>query len=113
MRLFVRLGRLACALLLVLACASCNNTPTLPLPPPVAQATLDEQGFALVTGEVHAHAYVSVLNESTEAGVITRADGEGRFQARLEAEVGDLLTIWQDVAGELSEPKYTTVQRMR
>jgi hypothetical protein len=113
MRLSVRLRGPLCALVLGLGCVSCNNTPTLPLPPPVAQATLDEQGFALVVGEVHALAYVSVLNESTDQGVITRADDEGHFETRLAAEVGDLLTVWQDVAGEISEPKYTTVQRMR
>jgi hypothetical protein len=113
MRLSVRLRGPLCALLLGLGCVSCNNTPTLPLPPPVAQATIDEQGFALVVGEVHALAYVSVLNESTDQGVITRADDEGHFETRLAAEVGDLLTVWQDIGGEISEPKYTTVQRMR
>lgn len=113
MRLSPRLRGPLCALLLGLGCVSCNNTPTLPLPPPVAQATLDEQGFALVVGEVHAHAYVSVLNERTERGVITRADEDGHFETKLEAEVGDLLTVWQEVGGEISESKYATVLPMR
>src|SRR4051794_2926262 len=63
--------------LLVVLClglfvASCNTTPTLPLPPPVASAgTPDSQGFALVEGQAQALSYVSVLNERTDAGVIT------------------------------------------
>jgi hypothetical protein len=93
-----------------LASASCNTTPTLPLPPPVASASSpDEQGFALIEGEAHALAYVSVLNERTEAGVITRADDEGRFRARIAAQIGDLLTIWQEVGGEVGELKRTSV----
>jgi hypothetical protein len=103
----------ACALAAALACSSCNNTPTLPLPPPIAQATLGESGLALVKGDVNPLAYVSVLNERTEAGVITRADHDGHFEASLEAEAGDLLTIWQELGGELSEQKQTTVQRPR
>jgi hypothetical protein len=113
MRFLVGFRGSVCALLLALSCGSCNVTPTLPLPPPVAQATLDEQGFALVVGEVHEHAYVSVLNERTEGGVITRADETGHFEALLAADAGDLLTIWQEVAGERSEQKHTTVQPMR
>ena len=73
MRLSPRFRAPVCALLLGLGGVSCNNTPTLPLPPPVAQAMLEEAGFALVVGDVHEHAYVSVLNERTEDGVITRA----------------------------------------
>ena len=113
MRLSPRFRAPVCALLLGLGGVSCNNTPTLPLPPPVAQAMLEEAGFALVVGDVHEHAYVSVLNERTEDGVITRADEAGHFQARLRAEAGDLLTIWQEVGGERSEQKHTTVQPLR
>lgn len=90
--------------------ASCNTTPTLPLPPPVASASApDEQGFALVRGEASAEAYVSILNERSESGVITRADPAGRFEALIRAQVGDPLTIRQEIDGELSEPFYTTV----
>jgi hypothetical protein len=118
MRFSVRLGARLCVFVWLLAGAlalgSCNATPTLPLPPPVVGVvTVDEQGIALVKGEVHEHAYVSVLNERTEAGVITRADHDGNFEARIAAEAGDLLTIWQEVAGETSEQKQTTVQEPR
>ena len=60
-----------------LVSSSCNTTPTLPLPPPLATASVpDEQGFSLIEGEAEADAYVSVLNEDspeTEKGVITHA----------------------------------------
>jgi len=105
------LGLLLCLGLLT---PSCNVTPTLPLPPPVASAdTPDEQGYALVQGEAHALSYVSILNERTDSGVITRADQEGKFRARIEARVGDLLTIWQEVAGEIGELKQTSVPAPR
>lgn len=97
-------------LYVLLLCAACNATPTLPLPPPLASAgTPDEQGFALIEGQAHALAYVSVLNERTDSGVITRSDKDGNFKARIEAQVGDLLTIWQEVAGEIGELKQTSV----
>lgn len=109
-----RAAALALVVCLGLFSASCNTTPTLPLPPPIASAeTPDEQGFALVQGEAHALSYVSILNERTDAGVITRADQEGKFKARIAAEVGDLLTIWQEVAGEIGELKQTVVPRPR
>jgi hypothetical protein len=107
------LGRFVAALgltLTALLCASCNSTPTLPLPPPLATvSTPDEQGFALVEGEATEQAYVSILNEATDQGVITQADGEGKYSARIVAKSKDRLTIWQTVEGETSELKYVYV----
>jgi hypothetical protein len=102
-------------LLLALACGSCTTTPTLPLPPPVASVDLpDSEGFALVQGQVQALAYVSVLNENSDEGVITRSDNEGNFKTRIAAESGDLLTIWQDLGdGVASEQKHLTVPGKR
>jgi len=109
-----KLGRIQLALLallLALACGSCTTTPTLPLPPPIASADLpDGDGFAAIEGQVQALAFVSVLNEATEDGVITRANGEGHFKTRIAAKSGDLLTLWQDLGdGERSQQKYITV----
>ena len=102
------------ALLAFLLCGACTTTPTLPLPPPVASVGLPQDGFADVEGQVHALAYVSVLNEQSEQGVITRADGEGHFKTRIEAKSGDLLTIWQDLGdGEPSEQKRLIVPSER
>jgi hypothetical protein len=107
---------LAAALLIfaALILGSCTTTPTLPLPPPVASVGVPEDGFALVEGEVHSLAYVLVLNEASEEGVITRGDQEGNFKARIAAKSGDLLTVWQDLGdGDQSEKKYLTVPAPR
>jgi len=88
----------------------CNTVPTLPLPPPVAMVSgPTAQGLVLVEGQVNARAFVSVFNERAEAGVITRADLQGYFSAELEADVGDLLTIWQEIDGDTGERKQVTV----
>jgi hypothetical protein len=102
-------------LLLALACSACTTTPTLPLPPPVASVELpDSDGFALVQGQVQELAYVSVLNEASDQGVITRADADGHFKTRIAAESGDLLTVWQDLGdGQASEQKHLTVPGKR
>lgn len=101
-------------LLAVLALSACTTTPTLPLPPPVASVGVPEDGFAQVEGQVHALAYVSVLNEQNDEGVITRADHEGNFKTRIAAKSGDLLTIWQDLGdGEPSLQKQLLVPSER
>jgi hypothetical protein len=102
-------------LLAVLACGSCNTTPTLPLPPPLAMAGVpDDDGFATIEGDVQALAYVTVLNETSEEGVITRANHDGHFKTRIAAISGDLLTIWQDLGdGIQSEQKHLSVPRPR
>lgn len=88
----------------------CNSTPTLPLPPPVVDVgSPNEQGLVTVRGEVLPLAYVSVFNERTESGLIVRADGEGDFEVELEAEVGDLISVWSEIDGEQSERKRASV----
>lgn len=94
--------------------AACNTTPTLPLPPPIAIAEApDEQGFALVRGEAKSRSYVSILNERTDQGVITRADDEGKWEARIAARIGDSLTVWQEIDGEAGEPNFIEVMAPR
>lgn len=108
----VRAIALSCALgSIALASSGCNTTPTLPLPPPIAMAdTPDEQGFALVRGEAKSRSYVSILNERTDQGVITRAGDDGKFEARIAAKSGDPLTVWQQIDGETSEPYFIDVR---
>jgi hypothetical protein len=110
-----RFGLPGLLLLVALACGSCTTTPTLPLPPPVASAGVpDADGFAQIEGQVHALAYVSVLNEASEEGVITRANNDGYFKTRIAAVSGDLLTIWQDLGdGVASEQKHLSVPGLR
>jgi len=95
------------------ALSSCANTPTLPLPPPVASVGQSTNGLVLVEGQVLPRAFVNVFNERTEAGVITRADMQGAFTAELEGEADDLLTIWQEHNGETSERKQVVVPKPR
>jgi hypothetical protein len=73
------------------------TAPTIPLPPPAALVVEgpDASGFVVVRGTVLARAYVGVLNTRLERGVLVRADASGRFEARLEAEAGDILQVWQ------------------
>jgi hypothetical protein len=90
---------------------ACNSAPTLPLPPPVATVgTPDMQGLALVAGEVNPLSYVFVFNEQLNLGVITRADDEGEFSVHIRAEIGDLLTVWQEADGVPGEQKQLVVQ---
>jgi hypothetical protein len=105
-----RLLLTAVCLAFALAVGGCNNVPTLPLPPPVASiGEPSVQGLVTVEGQVNPRAFVNVFNERTEAGVITRADQDGHFVAELEAGVGDLITIWQEINGESGEHKELTV----
>jgi hypothetical protein len=104
----------AVALTLTLWAGGCNNAPTLPLPPPLVDVGAPNvQGLVEIRGEVAAFAYVSVLNERTEEGVIARADGDGAFAVVLAAEVGDRITVWAELDGEQSERKQTTVPTPR
>jgi hypothetical protein len=110
-------GRRVAALglvLLVLSFGACNSTPTLPLPPPVAQVSFpDEQGFALVEGEAQPDAYIFVLNETRDDGVISKADQDGLYSVRIQAQSDDDLVIWQALDGESGELKRVTVPRPR
>jgi len=92
-------------LLSVLAFQACNTTPTLPLPPPVVSSisTPDANGLVSVRGTALQRAYVSVLNDNSNEGVITRADDAGAFSAEIAAQAGDRLELWQEQDGELGE----------
>lgn len=94
---------------LLLGDGGCGATPTLPLPPPVASISSSMQGLVVVEGQVRSLAYVSVFNERTESGVITRADTEGYFAAEIEGLAGDTLNIWQEFDGETGERRQIVV----
>lgn len=106
-----RLARLLGALLLALAASlpvagllpACA-APTLPLPPPTALvATPDADGFVTITGMAREGAVVMVFNESRDVGVIVVADDIGGYTARIEASIGETLTIWQMVGSDTSQ----------
>ena len=50
-----------------------------------------------------------VFNEALELGVITRANEQGLFSVKIRADVGNLLTIWQEYQGNAGEHKETVV----
>ena len=76
--------------------------PTLPLPPPsiAALEAPDAEGFVTVRGSARAGAYMFVLNEDTEEGVIGTAEDTGAFALRIAASTGETLTVWQMVGSQ-------------
>jgi hypothetical protein len=96
---------LSCAALLLLAAAGLSSgctSRTVPLPPPSVQALSapDEDGIVTVSGLCHERAAVAVINDATLTGVIVTSEENGcdsscPFEARLAAESGDSLRVWQ------------------
>lgn len=94
----------------VIACGwsagSCTSR-TLPLPPPeVTRVTApDTDGIVTVTGYALEGASVGVVNDRTLEGVIAATEREGcqstcPWTARLHADVGDSLRVWQFIETE-------------
>jgi hypothetical protein len=87
--------------------------PVLPLPPPAAlvEAPPDADGLVTVTGQARPGAFVACLNENTEEGVLVRSDVmTGEFEARLPAESGHEIRIWQFEASDAGgEPIFRVV----
>lgn len=82
-------------------------SPTLPLPPPENPevSKIDADGYVTLTGSsgsVEAGALVYGFNVRIEQGIIVRATDYGSYKLRLPAEVGDQITIWQEVGTEQS-----------
>ena len=82
---------------------------TLPLPPPeVSQVSPpDAEGYVTVQGRALEGAAVGVLNDTTLSGTIVTSEEVGcgsscPFEARLLAESGDPLRIWQFFETETS-----------
>ena len=102
------------AALLILAAASCTSR-TLPLPPPEVKSVTapDADGWVTVSGYALEGASVGVMNERTQEGTITATMGDGcdtcEWEARIRAEIGDSLRVWQffetDGAKDITVPK--------
>jgi hypothetical protein len=97
-----RTGWIALLALGAAAGAPACTSRTLPLPPPNVDsvASPNAQGLVLVRGSAQEGASVGVVNDRTMAGVIvTSADVDCSstcaFEARVEAEPGDSLRVWQ------------------
>lgn len=98
------LRRLLSLLMFTAACASAAScvSRTTPLPPPEVSSVTkpDEGGLVTVSGLALEGASVGVVNERTLAGTITTSPSEGcrsvcEFSAKLAAESGDTLRVWQ------------------
>jgi hypothetical protein len=75
---------------------------TVPLPPPIVQSLSkpDQDGFVTVSGLAQEGAAVGVVNDRTLEGVVVTSQDEDcgnacRWEARLAAEVGDPIRVWQ------------------
>jgi hypothetical protein len=80
---------------------SCTSR-TLPLPPPEVKSVTapDSDGLVTVSGFALEGASIGVMNERTQEGVITASAMQGcentcPWEARLHAEIGDSLRVWQ------------------
>ena len=94
-------------LALIVAQASCMNTPTLPAPPPVQEQFMaldppDAEGYVEIIGLPGAfpewdlaanRSYGLVFNLNTHRAVIEPAEMNGSFYARIEASSGDEISV--------------------
>lgn len=78
--------------------------PTLPLPPPTALVSApDEDGFVEVSGVSRPLAIVMGFNEDRRAGVIAEAGEDGAYSLRIQASIGETITVWQMVGSDTSQ----------
>lgn len=93
--------------------AGCDNTPTVPIPPPEAViVNAPADGYCEVVGKpgsVEDDALVIILNEVISDGVIEVADTDGSFYSVVKAKPNDTLSIRQAVDLKISRPAFLTV----
>ena len=100
---------------LLLLALHCDNTPTVPVPPPEMAYVYgpDAHGFVLVTGNADQDAeeddLVHVYNADKEIGVIGRVDQDLTFEIEIRADVGDSLIVQTSRDDRLSDEKRCTV----
>jgi len=107
--------------LLALACHAvlgCDNTPTVPVPPPEMEAIVvgppdgGDEGNVTVTGASGASGagdVVMVFDVDLGAGVMVEAEEDGSFEVIIWARVGDELVIQIKRGGGLSDEQTTIV----
>ena len=87
---------------LPLAVGGCAS-PTLPLPPPETPTiTIGEGGLVTLNGNAIPNSIVYGLNQQAEQGVIVKAGGNGAYTMSLKANLGDFVSIWQEVGVDRS-----------
>jgi len=91
--------------------ASGCAAPTLPIPPPTALVSSpDATGFVTIMGQADPSAFVFALDENSQAGVISHATATGTYTIRLQAAVGDGVTVWQEIGDRPSQQVNLTVR---
>lgn len=95
-------------LVVTLGCAPTTG-PVVPILPPLTISTPDVDGNVSIDGDAEPEAQVFAFNEARGEGVIGTADGVGRYQLVLGADVGDDISVWQRVGTEDSPPRIQTV----
>lgn len=114
----LRMSHLMLALLTAsaLSVLSCNNSPTVPLPPPdmteVSHTPPDEDGFVMVTGgpeSAEPDSVVLLFNETQGHGVMETAEENGAFEASVLADPGNSLELRLKDEDKLSKSKYIVV----
>lgn len=92
--------------------AACLS-PTLPLPPPGAPdvSAVDKDGNVTLTGTANANALVYAYNDRSGGGAIATADADGAYKAKLAAQLGDQIEVWQEVGNDRSGTAYVTVKK--
>ncbi len=102
---------------ILLAFLGCNNTPTVPLPPPdvtvISSSEPDENGVVIVTGDEEAaepESIVLLYNDTTKAGVMEPANAAGAFEAAVPAEAGDVLVLRYMIDDEISYKNIITIK---
>lgn len=89
---------LAISLATVFLALSCNNSPTVPIPPPEAWYIIspNEDGYAVVIGEPGAAdpGDVAVVhNKNSDEYAAEGVESDGSFEVEIIAEVGDKIVL--------------------
>lgn len=72
---------------------------------------VDKDGNVTLTGTANVGALVYAYNDRTGGGAIATADAGGNWKAKLAAQLGDQLEIWQEVGADKSSTVFVTVKK--
>ena len=100
-------GGLLAALSASLLGAGCTagSSPTLPIPPPLAESTSPSvDGLVTITGTgADPDAIMAAFNENTGLGVLGEPEPDGSFTLVLEGSVDDSISVWQQIGTRTSQ----------
>ena len=100
---------LALAIALGAAAVGCAAPPQPLPPPPALVSTPHADGVVTVEGVARGGAIVMAFNEERRQGVIGEAGDDGMYTLRVEASIGETITVWQMVGSDTSQLLSRTV----